>query len=250
MSDFLRVHAWQAPLSFIMFEVCSNLCPLSCWYYLTILCHPLLFLPSTFPVSESFPMNSSCDGQCTGISASPSVFPMIIQGWLSLRLTGLSIRDSQESSPVFSTIQKHHFLDAQGSSWFSTHMTTGKTMALTVWTFIGQVMSLIFNTLSRFVIAFLPRNKCLLISWMQSLFTVIFEPKKIKSKAVTDFIFLGSKITVYSNCSHEIKMLAFWKESYGKPKVMGLDAMILDFWMLSFKLVFLISSFHLHQKAP
>ena len=50
-----------------------------------------------------------------------------------------------------------------------------------------------------------------------------------KVKAETNFIFWGSKITVDSDCSHEIKMLAFWKESYGKPKVMGLDAMILDF---------------------
>ena len=60
-------------------------------------------------------------------------------------------------------------------------MTTGKTIALTIWTFVGKVMSLLFNKLSRFVIAFLPRRKRLLISWLQSPSTVILEPKKIKS---------------------------------------------------------------------
>ena len=69
-------------------------------------------------------------------------------------------------------------------------MTTGKTLALTRWTFVGKVMSLLFNTLSRFVIGFLPRSKCLLISWLQSLSAVILEPKKIKS--VTVFIFSPS----------------------------------------------------------
>ena len=64
-------------------------------------------------------------------------------------------------------------------------MTTGKTIALTIWTFVGKVMSLLFNTLARFVIAFLPRRKCLLISWLQSPYTVILEPKKIKSFTVS-----------------------------------------------------------------
>ena len=61
------------------------------------------------------------------------------------------------------------------------YMTTGKTIALNIWTFVGKVMSLTFNMLSRLVIAFLPRSNCLLISWLQSLSTVILEPKKIKS---------------------------------------------------------------------
>ena len=61
------------------------------------------------------------------------------------------------------------------------YMTTGKTIALTSWTFVGKVMFLLFNMLSRLVIAFLPRSKRLLISWLQSPFAVIFEPKKIKS---------------------------------------------------------------------
>ena len=64
-------------------------------------------------------------------------------------------------------------------------MTTGKTIALTIWTFVGKVMSLLFNTLSRFVIAFLPRSKRLLISWLQSPSVVILEPKEIKSVTVS-----------------------------------------------------------------
>ena len=65
------------------------------------------------------------------------------------------------------------------------YMTTGKTIALTIWTFVSKVMSLLFNMLSRFVMAFLPRSKHLLISWFQSPSTVILEPKKIKSVTVS-----------------------------------------------------------------
>ena len=64
-------------------------------------------------------------------------------------------------------------------------MATGKTIALTIWTFAGKVMSLLLNTQSRFVIAFLPRSKCLLISWLESLSAVILELKKIKSVTVS-----------------------------------------------------------------
>ena len=66
-------------------------------------------------------------------------------------------------------------------------MTTGKTITLTVWAFVGKGMSLLFNMLSRLVIAFLPRSKHLLISWLQSQSTVILEPKKIKSASVSIF---------------------------------------------------------------
>ena len=65
------------------------------------------------------------------------------------------------------------------------YMTTGKTTDLTIWIFVGKVMSLLFNTLSRFVIAFLPRSKRLLISWLLSPSAKILEPKKIKSVTVT-----------------------------------------------------------------
>ena len=75
------------------------------------------------------------------------------------------------------------------------YVTTGKTIALTIWTFVGKVMSLPFNMLSQFVTAFLPRSKCLLISWLQLPSTVILEPKKIKSVPVS---------TVSSSICHEV----------------------------------------------
>ena len=65
------------------------------------------------------------------------------------------------------------------------YMTTEKAIALTIWTFVGKVMTLLFNMLSRVVIAFLPRSKCLYISWLQSPYSVILEPKKIKSVTVS-----------------------------------------------------------------
>ena len=69
----------------------------------------------------------------------------------------------------------------------SHHMTTGKTIALTIWTFVSKVMSLLFKMLSRFVTAFLPRSKLLLISWLQALSISILEPKKIKSVTASTF---------------------------------------------------------------
>ena len=103
------------------------------------------------------------------------------------------------------------------------YMTTGKTIALTRQTFVGKVMSLLFNILFRFVIAFLPRNKHLLISWLQSPSAVMWEPKKIKSLTVS---------IVSPSICHE---------------VMGPDAMIFVFWMLSFKPTFSLSSFTLKR---
>ena len=93
------------------------------------------------------------------------------------------------------SLLQHHSSKAsilQGSAFFMVqllhlYMTTGKTTALTSWTFVGKVMSLLFNTLSRFVIVFLSRSECLLISWLQSSSTVILEPKKIKSVLVSMF---------------------------------------------------------------
>jgi len=93
-------------------------------------------------------------------------------------------------SRVFSntTVQKHQFFGALSfidSLTLHPYMTTGKTITLTRWTFIGKVMSLLFNMLSRFVIAFLPRSKSLLISWLQSSSAVILEPKKINFLTVS-----------------------------------------------------------------
>ena len=98
-------------------------------------------------------------------------------------------------------------------------MTTGKPIAFTGQTFARKVMSLLFNILSRFVIAFLPRSKCILISWLQSSSAVILEPKKMKSVTVS---------VVSPSICHE---------------VMGLDGMIFVFWMLNLKPAFSLSSF-------
>ena len=105
---------------------------------------------------------------------------MNIQGWFPLGLIGLISLLYRELSRVFSsTIQKHHFFGTQPSIWSNSHrMTTVKTI-LTIQTFVSKVMSLLFNTLSRFVTAFLSRSKHLLISWLQSPSAVVLEPKKI-----------------------------------------------------------------------
>ena len=98
------------------------------------------------------------------------------------------------------------------------YMTAGKTTALTIWTFVSTVMSLLFNKLSWFVTAFLPKSRHLFISWLQSLSAVTQEPKNIKYA-----------ISIFS------PSICF--------EVMGLDAMIFVFWILSFKPAFLLSSF-------
>ena len=92
---------------------------------------------------------------------------------------------SKGLSRVFSntTVQKHQFFGTQLSLWSNSHnpyTTTGKTIALTRRTFVGKVMSVLLNSLSRLLIAFLPRRKCVLISCLLSLSAVILEPKKIK----------------------------------------------------------------------
>ena len=119
-----------------------------------------------------------------GASTSASVIPMNIQGWSPLGLTGLISLQSKGLSRVFSstTVRKHQFFSTQPSLWSSSHIymwLLKKIIALTMWTFVSKVMSLLFNTLSRLVIAFLPRSKHLLISWLQSASAVILEHRKI-----------------------------------------------------------------------
>ena len=103
-----------------------------------------------------------------------------------VRLTGLIFllcpRDSEESSPTASILQHSAFFMVQLSH---SYMTTGNTIALTRRTFVGKIMSLLFNIMSRFVITFLPRSNYLLISWLHSPSGVILEPKNIKSVAVS-----------------------------------------------------------------
>ena len=132
-----------------------------------------------------------------------------------------SPRDSQESSPTpqFKSINSSVLSLLYGPSFTSIHDYCGKAKALTRWTFVSKVMSLLFNTLSRLVIAFLPRSKHLLISWLQSPTAVILEPRKIKFVTIS---------IVSPSMGHE---------------VMRPDAMTLVFWMLNSKPAFLLSSF-------
>ena len=135
-----------------------------------ILCYHLLLLPSISPSIRGFSNESALCIRCQsiGASASASVLPMNIQGWFPLGLTGLISLLFKGLSRVFSsTIIWKHQPYLQSNSHIYLYMTTGKTIALTRQTCVGKVISLLFNMLSRLVIAFLPRSKCLLISWLQ-----------------------------------------------------------------------------------
>ena len=135
-----------------------------------ILCHPLL-LPPILPTSGSFPMSQlfTSGGQSTGVSASTSVpsneHPELISfrmDWLDLLAVQGTLKSLlQHHSSKASILLRSAFYMVQLSH---PYMTTGKTIALTRRTFVGKVMSLLFNMLSRLVITFLPRSKCLLIS--------------------------------------------------------------------------------------
>ena len=168
----------------------SNSCPLSQWCHPTISFSVIPFSSSlqSFLASGSFPMSQffASGGQSIGVSASASVLPMNIQdlsplgwtGWISLLFKGLLKSLLQHHSSKASVLQCSAFFIVQLSH---PYMTTRKTKALTRWTFVGKVMYLLFNMLSRLVITFLPRSKRLLISWLWSPSAVILEPLKIKS---------------------------------------------------------------------
>ena len=160
--------------------------------------HPLMPLsPSAIDLSQHQEIFQwvICLHQVTkilGASASASVLSMNIQGWSPLRLTGLISLQSKGLPGVFSsiTVRRHQFFGILPFLQFSSHNCTwpmGKTMALTIRTFVGRVMSLLFNTLSRFLTAFLPRSHRFLISWLHSRSAVILEPKKRKSAATSNF---------------------------------------------------------------
>ena len=153
-------------------------------------CHPAISssvvpfssCPQSLPASQSFPMNQlfAWGGQIAGVSALASFLPKKSQGWSPSEWTGWIFLQSKGLSRVFSniTVQKHQFFGTQLSSQSNSHihnMTTGKTIDLTRQTFVGKVMSLLFNMLSSLVINFLPRSKHLFISWLQSPSAVILE---------------------------------------------------------------------------
>ena len=177
-----------------------------------ILCRPLLLLPPIPPSIRVFSNESILRMRWPkywtfSFSITPS---KEIPGQISFRMDWLDLLAVQGT---LKSLLQHHTSKAsilQCSAFFTVqlshpYMTTGKTIALTRWIFVGKVMSLLLNILSRLVITFLPRSKCLLISWLQSPSAVILEPKQLKSDTVS---------TVSPSISHE---------------VMGPDAMIFVF---------------------
>ena len=217
MSNSLRPHQLQntrLPCPLPSPEAHSNSCPSSrsCLPIISSSVVPFSSCPRSFPA--------------TGYFFNESVFPI---KWPNYWSFSFSISPSNQYSELISfridwfnllavqgtlkSLLQHHSSKASilhCSAFFMVqlshpYMTTGKTIALTRWTFVGKVISLLFNMLSRFVIAFVQRSKCLLISWLQLPSAVILEPRKIKSATVS---------TVSPFICHE---------------VMGLDAMILVF---------------------
>jgi len=190
-----------------------------------ILCHPLL-LPSIFPSIRVFSKKSVLRIRWPNYwSFSFSISPSNeYSGLISFRMDRLDLLAVQGT---LKSLLQHHSSKAsilQCSAFFTVQLShpyiaTGRTIALTRWTFVGKIMCLHFNMLSRLVIAFLSRSKHLLISWLQSPSAVILEPPKIKSLTVS---------IVSPSVCHE---------------VMGLDAMIFVFWMLSYKPIFSLFSF-------
>ena len=157
-----------------------------------ILCHPLLLLPSIFPSIRVFSNESVFHirwPKYWSFSISPSnehsglisfrmdwLDLLVVQGTLKSLLQHHSSKASILRHLTFFIVQLSH-----------PYMATGKTIVLTRWTFVSKVIFLLFNMLSRLVIAFLPRSKCLLISWLQSPSAVTLEPRKIKSLTVYCF---------------------------------------------------------------
>ena len=157
-----------------------------------ILCHPFLLLPSIFPSIRVFSSESGLrirwpEYWSFDFSVSP---PNEYSGLISFRMDCLDLLAAQGTLKSLLQHNNSNVSILQHSAHFMVqlshpYMTTGKTIALTVWTFVSKVTSLLFNMLNSFAIAFLPRSKSLLISWPQSPFAVILEPKKIKSVTVS-----------------------------------------------------------------
>ena len=168
---------------------------------------PFYSCSSSFPASGSFQMSQifAWDGQNIGVSASVSVVPMNTQDWSPFGLVGspCSPRDSQESSPTHHSSKASIF---RHSAFFTVqlshpYMTTGKTIALTRWTFVGKVTSLLFNMLSRLVITFLPRSKHLL---MCSVVSKSLQPYRLyPSRLFSPCCFPGKNIGVGFHFLHQ-----------------------------------------------
>ena len=209
--------------------VYSSSCPPCRWCHSTISSSVVPFfscLPSIFPSNSVFSSESVFQirwpkywsfNSSIGTSNEYSDLVSFRIDWLDLLAVQRTLKSLlQYHGSKASTLWCSPFFMVQLSH---PYMTTGKIIALTRWTFVGKVISLLFNMLSRLVIAFLPRSKHLLISWLQSPSALILEPPKIKSVTVS---------IISPSICHE---------------VMRRDAMIFVFWMLSFKSTFSFSSF-------
>ena len=168
---------------------CPNSCPLTSIHL--ILCHPFLLLPSVFPRIRVFSHKSVLYNKWPKYwSFSFSISPFNeYSGLISFRIDWLDILAVQVSLKSFLQHQQSKSMNSLVLSFLyrPTHTSIHdywKTIALTIWIFVSKVMSQLFNKLSSFVIAFLPRSKGLLISWLKPLSAVILEPKKIKSLTV------------------------------------------------------------------
>ena len=196
-----------------------------------ILCRPLLLLPSVFPSIRVFSNESVLHIRWPKYwSFSFSISPSNKHpGLISFRMDWLDLLGVQGT---LKSLLQHHSSKAsilQCSAFFIVqlshpYMTTGKTIALTRWTFIRKVVSLLFNILSGLVTAFFPRSKCLLISWLQSPSAVILEPPKIKS-----------------HCFHLPPVYLPWSD--------GTRCHDLSFLNVEFQGSFFTLLFHLHQEA-
>ena len=222
MSDSLRPHGlWHTRLpcpswspTFLKFLSIESVMLTN--YLIT--CGPLLLLPSIFHCVSTFSNESALHIKWPKyLSFNFSINPSNeYSGLIFFRIDRFDLLTVQGT---FKSILQHNNSKAsilQCSAFFMVqishpYMTTGKTIALIIWTFVSKMTSLLFKLLSRCVITFLPRSKLLLISWLQSPSAVILEPKKIKSFTVS---------IVSPSICHEM---------------MGPDAMIFVFWMLSFK---------------
>ena len=223
VSDSLLPHELQhnnLPCASLSPWVCSSSCPLSQLFNPTITSSVTFFSSclQSFPESGSFPMNQhfASVAQSIGASAWVPVLQMNIQDWFFFRIDQFDLLDVQGTLKYLLQHYSSKEYIFQCSAFFMVqllhpYITTGKTVDLTIQIFVGKVMSLLFNILSRFLITFLLRSKCLLNSYLQSPSSVILEPKKMKSITVS---------TLFPLICCE---------------VMGPDSRILVFWMLSFK---------------
>ena len=167
-------------------RACTNSCPSSPWCHPTISSSVVPFSSclQSFRASGCFPMIQffTSGSQSIAVSASASVLPMNIHDWFPLGLTDLVSLQSKGHLRVFSNtiVQKHQFFGTQLSLWSNSHihMITGKTITLTICTFVSKVMSLLFNMLSRFVITFFPRRNHLLFHGCSHNLQWFWSPRK------------------------------------------------------------------------